>query len=175
MNSAQQNQALADLDELLGLLGNLAQFRDDMRLLIVRNAFTSGQRPKRRAELGDMAGAPAPHYADPTGDAAVWDEMPDHFGKSVSSVMTMLRKCSKTTQELLSMVPLTEETRVRYAAPECLACGDVCVGRVLGGFDEKCHRRWVRAGRPDRARFMADTKAARKVSTSEEPSTELDY
>jgi hypothetical protein len=45
---------------------------------------------------------------------------------------------------------------------DCLACGEpVLHGRVLSGFSEACYRRWVRRGRPDRAKFISETRAAK--------------
>jgi len=57
--------------------------------------------------------------------------------------------------------------RAKPSVPDCLACGDACVGRVLSGFDEKCYKKWVRAHRPDRVEFINKVKAERAAKSDD--------
>ena len=81
MGRTEDVQALQDLDELVAAV----LFLDLMvRPVLVRNRYSSGQRVHHRGELAEMEGTPPPHYSDPTGDAAVWnEELPDGIGKTL--------------------------------------------------------------------------------------------
>jgi len=131
--------------------------------VILRNDFSSGQRLHRPGELGGMTGTPAPHYGDPTGEEACWEEMSDATGQAINRLCEKLNECLNAALSIHDLSNTDVRVRAKKTMPDCLACGDQCVDRVLSGFDEKCYKRWTRGGRGDRAAFIAKTQAARDV------------
>ena len=174
MNRSEQNEALGHLDELVNLASHLGRFQSDIQALILRNTFSSGQRKRKRGELGEMEGSPAPFHGDPTGETAVWDELSDKTTRDITNMAMLIRKFNVLAKDVLSRSVVDVEERAVRTIPDCLACGDPCVGRVLGGFDEKCWRRWDRSGRPDRLAFINETKLKRGMSTDENPNDDKD-
>ena len=173
MNAIEQNQALEDLDEMVLLVGNLSKFHSDLQQLILRNRFSSGQRRKRRGELGEMEGSSGTSYSDPTGETAVWEETQDATTKAITNMAAMIRKFNALADQVLTVCEADFDKKPKRIIPDCLACGDQVTGRVIAGFDEKCYKRWSRSGRPDRSRFIAETqadRAAANVSTDQESS-----
>ena len=169
MNRSEQNQAIKDLQALRDLFAD-DEFYNAAREVILRGRFTSGQRRHFKGELGDREGTPGPHYSDPTGDDACWpDEIPDTTGKIISAMATSLSKWRTMTGWILNLSSTDVKARAKRTMPDCLACDDQCIDRVLSGFDEKCYKRWVRAGRPDRVAFIRmvqEEKRAKAVSTN---------
>ena len=159
MGRPEDNQALKDLDELVSAVLFLDLIA---RPVLVRNRFSSGQRVHHRGELAEMEGTPPPHYSDPTGDSAVWnEEMADGIGKTLRGLARVVSGAGSLTHWLIDLADTDVVKRAERTIPNCLACGDACLDRVYAGLDPKCYQRWIRAGRPDRAKFIADTQADR--------------
>jgi hypothetical protein len=163
MNRRQQNAALRELDGLMLLLAELPKLRRDIETVILRNRFTSGQRKRKRGELGEMEGNGPPSHGDPTGETAVWEEVADETTTVINDLVDAITAITETTKALLDLVNVDTSKKVTRIVPDCLACGDACVGRVISGFDEKCYKAWLRQGRPDRQAFIFSTQA--KLST----------
>lgn len=161
MNRSQQNQALKDLEEMVSII---LEFENDAKHIIMRNRFSTGQRHHQRGELGEMEGTPGPHVGDPTGEEALWDERVDGIGNAISKMTTAMHEWLTMCRWMRDFAKVDVEARAKRTVPDCLACGDPCVGRVLSGFDEKCYRRWVRGGRPDRTTFINLTKNAKQAA-----------
>ena len=131
-----------------------------VRPVLVRNRYSSGQRVHHRGELAEMEGTPPPHYSDPTGDAAVWnEELPDGIGKTLRGLARVLAGSAELTRWLIDLASTDVVKRAERSIPRCLACNDECYGRVYAGLDPKCYSRWIRAGRPDRMKFIAEIQA----------------
>lgn len=160
----QQNRALAELDEFMSHIEDPATLRARIEMVIMRGRHSSGIRWRKRGQLGEMNGTPPPYYGDPTGEEAIWDELFDHTSKQIHSVVIMLRKINTIAAELKDLSNMDVEKRALRSIPDCLACGDPCVARVISGFDDKCYKAWQRAGRPDRAKFIRDMQTRRNVN-----------
>ena len=159
MGRPEDNQALRDLDELVSIVLQLDVLA---RPILVRNRFTPGRRYHEKGELAEMEGTPPPHYADPTGDNAVWPEdFTDSIGKTLRGLARVIGGAGALTKWLVDLSSTDVTKRVERTIPNCLACGDPCLGRVLSAFDEKCYKRWIRGGRIDRAKFIAQIQAER--------------
>lgn len=165
MDRAEQNQALRDLDSLVA---DIVKFDTDARRVLLRGRFSSGQKLRKRGELAEMEGTPEAHHHDPTGDDAVWAEKADRIGKTIESMASSLSKWHVMSQWILDLSSTDVAERAKRTVPDCLACGDACVGRVLSGFDEKCYKRWTRAGRPDRVAFIYETKSRQRQDVEAE-------
>jgi len=159
MDRKQQNQALSDLDEFVVFVARIGERRNDLEQIILRGRFTSGMRRRRRGDFGEMEGTPAPYYADPTGEEAIFDELADYTSKQIHTAVVAIKKITSVCKDLLDLSKVDVRERAERTIPDCLACGDPCVNRVIAGFDDKCYKRWQRAGRPDRAEFIAATHA----------------
>lgn len=159
----QQNRALRDVQIIADLMPELLK---EATHVILRNDFTSGERMHQRDELGasksthsDMTGTPQPHYGDPTGEEACWDEKPDRTGIAISELCERLTQCLNSALEIHKLSNTDVRIRAARTIPDCLACGDPCLDGVRSGFDNKCRMRWDRLGRPDRYEFIAMIKA----------------
>ena len=163
----EQNRALRDVQTLADIMPQLLK---EATHVILRNDFTSGQRTHKQGELGsdpkkpwqeDMTGSPPPHHGDPTGEDACWSEMPDRTGAAISNLCTKLNECLNSALEIHGLSNTDVRVRAKRTMPDCLACGDQCIERVISGFDNKCYQRFLRAGRPERSLFIATIKAER--------------
>ncbi len=160
----EQNRALKNVQIMADMMPHLLK---EATHVILRNDFTSGQRSHESGELGDMVGTPGPHYGDPTGEEACWGELPDATGRAISNLCEKLTECLNSTLNIHDLSNTDVRVRAKRTMPDCLACGDPCVGRVLSGFDEKCYKRWTRGGRSDRMKFIAQIRAEREQSTDD--------
>lgn len=161
MNRSQQNQALKDLQELIVTVGD---FEEDVRHVLMRDHFSSGRRLHTKGELGEMEGTPPPYTSDPTGEDACWEERhDDDIGKTISKMATGLRQWLTMAQWIRDLSSVDVVARAQRTVPDCLACGDPCLDGVRSGFDQKCYKRFTRAGRPDRVVFIAGIKATRRA------------
>ena len=171
----EQNQAARDIQTLSDIMPDLLE---QALHVIKRNDFTSGERVHRKDELwgpiagtegNDMTGTSEPYYGDPTGEEACWDERDDRTGIIISAMCTALSQWLTMAQSIHDLSNTDVRVRAAKSMPDCLACGDPCLGRVLSGFDEKCYKRFVRAGRPDRNVFIQaikEEKSLEEVSTA---------
>ena len=50
---------------------------------------------------------------------------------------------------------------------DCVACKQPILGRNVGGMDDKCRMRWVRAGKPDRNEWVARQRLAASSPVSD--------
>ena len=169
MNRSEQNRALRELD---ALVNTVKEFDPLAREAIMRGRFSSGQRRHFKGELGEMDGTPGPHYSDPTGDDAVWDEIRDTTGKIISDMATAIGQWRVMAQWIKNLSNTDVVARAERTIPDCMACGDPCLGRVQGGFDEKCYWRWKREGRPDRVKFIADVRKERDAEAAANSASE---
>lgn len=167
MNRAEQGEALKDLDELIATIADPG-FADDVRHVIMRARFTTGQRQHKSGELAEMEGSPGPYSSDPTGEDACWSEMADATGKTVSAMCQSLSKWLEMAKWIRNLSSTDVVERAKKTVPDCLACGEPVQGRVHSGFDRSCYDRWDRSGRPDRLRFINQVKNERVVK--EDPS-----
>jgi hypothetical protein len=149
------------------LLNSIAAFQDDIQAVIMRNRFSSGMRRRKRGELGELEGWGPPYYGDPVGEEAMFDEVADHTTKQINSIASMVRTINKICKDLLSQSQIDVRRRALHTIPDCLACGDPCVARVIAGFDDKCYKAWQRQGRPDRMKFIREVQAKRSVASTE--------
>ena len=161
MERSEQNQALRDLDELVDLLTKLSEFHGNIRTVVMRSRFGSGERHHRAGELAaklstheDMTGTPGPAQSDTTGEDACWDERRDKTSNSIAKLKDTLLNAKATAEIILDLSNIDVERRAKRTVPDCLACGDPCHGGVRNGFDDKCRKRWDRMGRPDRGTFV---------------------
>ena len=169
MNRSEQNQALKDWDFFLSTARELDPM---MRELLLRNRFSTGQRRRFRGELGEMDGEPEPHYSDPTGDEAVWSEKRDRIGDIITYLAKDLGRCHTTAEWLIEIGNESVVQRAERSVPDCLACGEPSPGRIVGGFDDKCYKRWQRAGRPDRLAFIRETRQQQDNKKQQELASE---
>ncbi len=163
----QQNRALKDVQILADLMPHLLK---EATHVILRNDFASGQRAHKQGELGadpkkpwqeDMTGTPPPHHGDPTGEDACWEEMSDDTGRAISNLCEKLTECLNSALNIHGLSNTDVRIRAKRTMPDCLACGDQCIERVVSGFDLKCYNRYLRLGRPDRAGFIAMVRIER--------------
>lgn len=159
MNRDLQNRALKDLQELCADLSDLEK---DLRVVLIRGRFEPAPWLAPWKADDPMKGTPPPHYGDPAGEAAMAGDQPiDEISKVVIALANDLSRCRTTAKRLRDLASTDVVARAERTMPDCLACGDQCIDRVYSGFDQKCYRRWVRAHRPDRSKFMAAVKAER--------------
>ena len=149
----QNNQAIKDLDELVATLNEFDQM---VRPVLVRNRFTTGQRTYRSEDLkkDGVKGESEPSYGDPTGEDAVFDERFDGIENTLSDLATSVANAKSIAKWILDLSSTDVKERAQKTVPDCMACGEPCLGRVLAGFDEACWKQWTRGGRPDRASFI---------------------
>jgi hypothetical protein len=80
-------------------------------------------------------------------------------GAELDGIVVQLGRASRN-QHLASSDP---ERKPTLGAGDCAACGEWVTGaaedRLRSGYCENDYRRWVRAGRPDRAAFEHATRA----------------
>lgn len=169
MERAQQQQAMKDLAALVDLFANR---EDDIRALLLRDRFSTGQRLHKRGELGEMTGTPTPHTQDPTGETATWDEVPDAAGKMISAMARSMRQWMRIVDWFLSLDGTDVVVRAQRTVPDCLACGQPVEGKVISGYDRSCYDRWVYLERPDRHAFAMRRKAE-LADKSESPKRSL--
>lgn len=155
MDRDAQNKALADLDDLSA---KMPIFFELARKQILRDRYSSGQRKAIKGELGIMDGTPAPYYGDPTGETAVWDEVNDKTDKAIRSAHQLILKLINMFERIQQSSIVTQETNKTSFKTSCLACGDPIDGRILSGFDERCYKKWIRLGRPDRQIFINNSR-----------------
>ena len=158
-----QNRALKDLEDLTA---GLATFYQGAKQLLLRGRYSSGRRKHTPGELAEMEGTPSTHYADTTGESAIWDEdITDGIARTIADLAQTIRSANSIKEWLLALSSTDVVERAKRTIPDCMACEDACVGRVLAGFDEKCYKRWVRTGRPDRNVFIAAVRRERSTTT----------
>jgi hypothetical protein len=165
VNRSQQNKAIKDLQELVA---TIQDFEEDASHVILRDHFTSGQRLHLKGELGEMEGTPPPYTSDPTGEEACWSERSEDIGKTITKMATSINQWLTMAKWIRDLSAVDVVARAQRTVPDCLACGDPCLTRVVSGFDDKCYQRFVRAGRPDRTVFINATKASRVQKEAEE-------
>ena len=168
-----QNESLRDFDVLVTMFADI-EFQNALRKVLLRDRYDSGGKIRKRGELGatkpthvNMEGTPGPSHNDPTGEDACWDDRDDKIKKIVVGLAKTMRNVKSMTEWLGDLSSTDVVARATRTVPDCLACGDPCVGRVLGGFDEKCYKRWTRAGRPDRSVFVNGVQAERQAKAAE--------
>ena len=103
-------------------------------------------------------GAGQTHYHDPTGEAAMNYRVAESVAVSVDAMAEHVLYALNTARVILAIAPSDVGERAKRSIPDCLACGDPCPGKMRGGFDDKCYTRWLREGRPDRFKFISETK-----------------
>ena len=163
MTRRDDNRAIKDYDELVTML---VDGRDEVCRILVRNRFTSGQKMHSKGEFGEMEGEVDPHVSDPTCLAALWDERVDLVSEKIVDAARKVHDTRSIVKWIRELSNLDATKMDGQPVPDCPACGDPCTGRVLNGvFDEKCYKRWERAGRPDRDEFIdrIQTKRAEKA------------
>jgi len=157
-----QNQARKDWDDLKDVIAEL----DPMITEVLLRASQLPRR-KRMPDGSPEVGTPSPPWSDPTGEEAVsQSQHHDSVEMSINTLTNMLRRALNTAKVIKAITPADVRDRASRSIPECLACGDPCFGGVRNGFDEKCGRRWDRAGRPDRGEFIAMVKRERDKGVS---------
>ncbi len=168
MNRSQQNRALKDLQDLVAVIQD---FEEDVRHVLMRDQFSSGQLMVQW-DRDDPEAAPPPQHGDPTGEAAIWEERADNIGKTISKMASSLAQWHSMAKWVKDLSSVDVEARAKRTVPDCLACGDPCVSKVRSGFDDKCYMRFVRSGRPDRNQFIALVKAEKVISKDAGPEVE---
>ena len=167
MKKLDQIQALRDLEELILIIDE--DFGDAAREAILRGLHSSGQRVHKKGEFGEMEGMPGLHHSDPTGEEAIWDERSDRVEKLIVGLARNIRNSLTTAKWICDLSSTDVVERAKRTIPDCMACGDPCIGGVRGGFDWKCYKKWLRTGRPDRNYFIAITKLAKIEQESVTP------
>ena len=87
-----------------------------------------------------------------------YDPVHTKVWKVSTNVMTIARTAHHSlnaARQVLSRTP--EGERTARAIPDCLACGERCVGRVRAGFCSSCDHKYRRRDKsvlPDRAAFI---------------------
>lgn len=155
MKRSDQNKALKDLQELVA---TIQDFEQDVRHVLMRDQFSTGQLMVQW-DRDDPEAAPPPQHGDPTGEEAIWQERADNIGKTISKMADSVTKWHSMAKWIRDLSSIDVEERAKRSVPDCMACGEPCLGRVYSGFDQKCYQRWTRAQRPDRMKFIALVKA----------------
>lgn len=164
MRRRDQNQAAREWSELKTALGMLDPI---VTTVLLRGTHDAGIRRSIPSSDDDPERkTPPPTWADPTGEAAIREEFGDDVEKSIVALAAAVHRALNIAKVITSITPADVVERASRTVPDCMACGDPCYGGVRNGFDEKCRKRWDRAGRPDRGEFMFMIKRERAEKMS---------
>ena len=147
MNRREENRALRDFD-LLGRIYD--ELRPLIRPVLARATHDSGQ----RHHVKDGGLAPwlrgTGEHPDPTGDAAIADEIRDSVAADIEGLVKHLGYALNIAKKVLTITPVDVAERAAREIPDCAACGDPINGKIFyGRWDEKCRKRfsrWVEQG-----------------------------
>jgi hypothetical protein len=160
----EQNQARREFTELQAAFDELAPL---VTRVLLRGTFDSGRR--KSLKIKDDPGPPA--YADETGEDAISTPYADAVEGYVKAMASHIHEALNNAKSVLEIAPADVAERALQTVPPCMACGDPCHGGVRSGFDDKCRKRYERAGHPDRAEFIAMVKRERKAASHPESVT----
>ena len=167
MRRRDQNQAAREWSELKTALGMLDPI---VTTVLLRGTHDAGIRRSIPSSDDDPERkTPPPTWADPTGEAAIREEFGDDVEKSIVALAAAVHRALNIAKAIIEITPedgLAVVDRSVKSVPDCLACGDPCYEGVRHGFDDKCRKRWNRAGKPDRGEFIALVKRERDEMVS---------
>ena len=154
MRRREQNQAARDW---IALKDAVASLDPIITTVLLRGTYDSGiRRSLPDVEPGDSE---KPAWADETGETAIRQAVQyDAVEKSVVAMAAAINRALHIAESIVAITPemdMTNIGRTVLVVPDCLACGVPCKGGVRHGFDDKCRKRWDRAGRPDRGEFIS--------------------
>ena len=164
MRRRDQNQAAREWSELKTAFEMLDPI---VTTVLLRGTHDSGiRRALPNAEPGDSE---TPPWNDETGETAIRQPQGDAVEKSIVALAAAVHRALNIAKAIIEITPedgLAVVDRSVKSVPDCLACGDPCYEGVRHGFDDKCRKRWNRAGKPDRGEFIALVKRERDEMVS---------
>ncbi len=157
-NRRSQNQAYKEWQALTDLWPDLYKL---ILPILARYSEESGQRRHLSIVVNREDGTPPPSYSDPTGETAIRGQINDSIYQDIRAFIDHIHHALNIARKIKAVTPADVAERAQREVPDCLACGDPCVGRIIAGFDEKCYKRWTRHGRSDRSQFVAMVRRER--------------
>lgn len=146
----EQNQAIRDIQTLYEIMPDILTKAVQV---IKRNDFTTGSRHHEKNELApdptkpwqeDMTGQSPPTWGDPTGEEACWEESEaDRTGKIISAMCVAMGQWLTMAESLQDQTNIDVTVRAKRTMPDCLACGQPILGRVISRYDRSCYDRWI--------------------------------
>ena len=143
----------------------IAELDPVITTVLLRGTHDSGVR--RSLPDVDAGDSETPPWNDETGETAIRKPIGDAVEKSITALATAVHRALNIAKAIIAIKAeddlITTNVAVKEV-PACLACGDLCYGGVRHGFDDKCRKRWDRAGRPDRGEFTALVQRERAMN-----------
>ena len=168
MNRREENRALRDFDLLGRIYDELGPL---IRPVLARATHDSGQRHHVKDEdLAPWLRGTGEH-PDPTGDAAIADEIRDSVAADIEGMVKHLGYALNIAKKVLTITPVDVAERAAREIPDCAACGDPINGKIFyGRWDNKCRvrfQRWVAAGNAadEKLRFEITIRAEKDVQS----------